>query len=117
MEERYKFNIAVFMILALIGLGTLFYHYVEGWTLIDGVYFSATTLTTVGFGDLHPTTSVGKIFTIFYLLSGVSLTFYAITRFAHLQIEATDEKIVKRFSKERENPFVWAQLKKDSRRR
>ncbi len=97
MENRYNFNVAILPILALIALGTFFHNYVEGRTLPDGAYFSATTLTTVVFGDLRPTTPLWNVFTIIYVLSGVSLIFYAITRFAHLQIEATDEKIMKRF--------------------
>ena len=31
------------------------------------------TLTTVGFGDLSPTTTVSKLFTVFYIFSGISL--------------------------------------------
>ncbi len=53
--------------------GTLFYRSVEGWSLLDSLYFSVVTLTTVGYGDLYPTTAYGKVFTIFYLFIGIGL--------------------------------------------
>jgi voltage-gated potassium channel Kch len=53
--------------------GTIFYSLQEGWTLIDAFYFSVTTLTTVGFGEPAPTTPVGKLFTVGYILSGLGL--------------------------------------------
>jgi hypothetical protein len=60
-------------LITLLLLGSWFYMRVEGWTLLDAVYFSITTLTTVGFGDLTPQTPAGKIFTIFYLLVGIGM--------------------------------------------
>lgn len=40
---------------------------------MDAFYFSVTTLTTVGLGDLSPTTTVGKLFTVIYIFAGLSL--------------------------------------------
>jgi voltage-gated potassium channel Kch len=40
---------------------------------VDALYFSVTTLTTVGLGDLAPTTTIGKHFTILYIFSGLGL--------------------------------------------
>jgi voltage-gated potassium channel Kch len=54
-------------------IGTIFYSFQEGWGLIDAFYFSVTTLTTVGLGDLSPTTPVGKLFTVGYIFSGLGL--------------------------------------------
>ena len=54
-------------------LGTIFYSLVEGWGWIDALYFSVTTLTTVGLGDLTPVTTAGKLFTVMYILTGVGL--------------------------------------------
>ena len=58
---------------ALIVSGTIFYWRVEGWTVIESLYFSVVTLTTVGFGDLAPTTAGAQIFTIFYILTGIGV--------------------------------------------
>ncbi len=58
---------------ALLVSGTLFYWRVEGWTIVESLYFSVVTLTTVGFGDLTPTTPGAQIFTIFYILTGIGV--------------------------------------------
>jgi voltage-gated potassium channel len=53
--------------------GTIFYSSVEGWSLVDAFYFSVTTLTTVGLGDLSPATTIDKLFTVVYIFSGLGL--------------------------------------------
>ena len=53
--------------------GTIFYTLEEGWSIVDAFYFSVTTLTTVGLGDLAPTTTLGKLFTVIYIFAGLSL--------------------------------------------
>jgi len=62
-----------FVAAALVLTGTLFYWRFEDWTIIEALYFSVVTLTTVGYGDLHPTTSGTEIFTIFYILIGIGV--------------------------------------------
>ncbi|MBT4905065.1 MAG: two pore domain potassium channel family protein [Flavobacteriaceae bacterium] len=57
----------------IIGFGTTFYHYIEGWSWIDAAYFSVITLTTIGYGDFSPATDLGKLFTIGYIVIGVGV--------------------------------------------
>lgn len=73
---------------ALMVSGTLFYRGVEGWSVIDSLYFSVTTLTTVGYGDLAPTTPASKVFTIVYLLLGVGVLVGFVGKLASHVIEA-----------------------------
>ena len=56
-----------------IGVGTVVYHYLEGWSWIDALYFSVITLSTIGYGDFSPATDGGKLFTIFYILIGIGI--------------------------------------------
>jgi voltage-gated potassium channel len=51
--------------------GTLFYHWAEGWSYLDALYFSVVSLGTVGYGDLTPTTPIARMFTIVYLINGI----------------------------------------------
>ena len=53
--------------------GTVVYHLLEDWSWVDSLDFSEVTLTTVGYGDLRPTTDLSKLFTVVYLVSGMSL--------------------------------------------
>jgi voltage-gated potassium channel len=59
--------------IGLISFGTLAYTRLEGWSPIDALYFSVVALATVGFGDLVPTTDLGKLFTVGYILFGVGI--------------------------------------------
>ena len=54
-------------------IGTITYHYVEGWTWLDAFYFSVITLTTIGYGDFSPQTVNGKIFTMVYIFIGLGI--------------------------------------------
>lgn len=68
-DFRATFVIALLLLLS----GSVFYRQVEGWSWIDSVYFSVTTMSTVGLGDLSPATEVGKLFTLFYIFAGVGV--------------------------------------------
>jgi voltage-gated potassium channel len=57
----------------MVGVGTVVYHVLEGWSFLDSLYFSVVTLATVGYGDLHPTTDLAKLFTIGYILVGIGI--------------------------------------------
>jgi hypothetical protein len=59
--------------LLIVAVGVLFYTQVEGWGLLDAIYFCIVTLGTVGFGDITPTTDLGKVFTIVYIIVGLSV--------------------------------------------
>ena len=62
-----------FVAAALVLTGTIFYWRFEDWTVVEALYFSTVTLTTVGYGDLAPTTAGTQIFTIFYILTGIGV--------------------------------------------
>ena len=66
---RYLAGLALMVLL----IGTVVYRIIEDWSWVDSFYFSSVTLTTVGFGDLSPSTDLSKIFTVFYIFSGISL--------------------------------------------
>lgn len=57
----------------ILATGTITYHYLEGWSWIDALYFSIITLTTIGYGDFSPQTTAGKLFTIVYIIIGIGM--------------------------------------------
>lgn len=57
----------------LVGVGTVFYRFVEDLAWLDSVYLSVISLTTVGYGDFSPATSTGKVFTMFYVVAGIGI--------------------------------------------
>lgn len=62
--------------------GTVVYWLVEGLRPVDALYFSVTTLTTVGYGDFSPQTDAGKLFTVVYVLVGVGILLAFLARVA-----------------------------------
>ncbi|MFT5136130.1 MAG: voltage-gated potassium channel [Arenicella sp.] len=70
--------------------GTVFYSNVEGWNLLDSAYFCVMTLTTIGYGDLHPTSDFSKLFTMFYSIIGIGIFVTLITQIARAQINNKD---------------------------
>ncbi len=67
--------------------GTLWYSVVEQWDLLDAVYMTVITLTTVGYGETHPLGDRGRIFTIALILAGVITIGYIVNRFTEALIE------------------------------
>ncbi len=55
----------------IIGMGAVLYHWLEGWGWLDSIYFVVITLTTIGYGDFHPTLPITKVITIFYGINGI----------------------------------------------
>ena len=63
------------LILGFIGIitaGTIFYATFEDWSLVSALYFTVVMLTTVGFGDLHPTTDFTRMITVVFIVVGVA---------------------------------------------
>lgn len=91
MEEITKSLIFAFLLLLILYLfGTLVYHTLEGWSWVDCIYFMTATFTTVGYGDLVPTSDAAKIFTVFFMWTGISIGFYMIYTISKYREEKID---------------------------
>jgi len=62
---------------ALVGVGTLGYMLIEGWSAFDSLYMTVITLSTIGYSETHPLDMPGRLFTILLILGGVFTLFYA----------------------------------------
>lgn len=82
-----SFRGLLYLTSVVVGSGTLFYRSVEDWSWIDSLYFTVITLTTVGYGDLSPTQSMSKLFTVVIVLLGIGLLVTLIERIARYSVE------------------------------
>ena len=71
--KKYAYHILGGAAVLVLIVGTVAYHYIEGWSWIDSLYFSAIAGSTVGFGDLVPSTDASKLFTIAYVFLAMSI--------------------------------------------
>lgn len=82
----------------VLAAGTAFYPVAEGWSVLDSLYFSVITLTTVGYGDFSPETAVGKMFTILYIFVGLGFIMAFVTtivqRSKFWTVNLDDEKTI-----------------------
>jgi len=68
-----------FWLVAVIIIGVLGYEIIEGWNLLDSLYMAITTITTVGYKEVHELSDGGRIFTIFLMIGGVGGALYALS--------------------------------------
>lgn len=87
MAIRRRLLIAGSVFCFLVVAGTSGYMLIEGWTLLDALYQTITTLATVGFGEIHPLSNRGRVFTMVLIVGGVGAVYYTLTMAVALAVE------------------------------
>ena len=80
-EDRiYKAKIikATVLVIGIFLIGVAGYHFIEGWNLLDSIWMTVITLSTIGFGESHPLSVNGRIFIIFLILTGLGIMGYGL---------------------------------------
>lgn len=80
-------GLAVALLVLVVGVGTVGYMMVEGWPAWDALYMTVTTITTVGYREVHPLSRSGQIFTVILIVTGVGTALYAVTLVASTVVE------------------------------
>ena len=81
---------------SLLAIGTIVYHRLENWTWIESFYFTVVTLATVGYGDLHPTSDISRLFTAFFILFGASVAVASITYIGSQYLARREEMLIRK---------------------
>lgn len=86
-DTRARVLTALGVFALLLSGGTVGFMLIERWSFFDALYMTVTTVTTVGFQEVRPLDTEGRIFTIFLVLFGVGTAFYLLTTLVALVIE------------------------------
>ncbi|HRH37126.1 MAG TPA: potassium channel family protein [Flavobacteriales bacterium] len=98
-EERRRLRNSVVLSVSalsiLVFIGTVSMHWLEEWSWVSSFYFSVTTLATVGFGDLHPTSDLSRLFLSFYVITGVTVALSAMTIVGRNYLEFMERRLMR----------------------
>lgn len=76
---RTKIYTAIFLLVVILLVGVFGYMMLSDYSLVDAIYMTVITMTTVGFGEVVPLDANAKIFTIFLILGSVVIVGYALS--------------------------------------
>ncbi len=89
-------------LLVVVLVGTAGFHFIEGWPWFDGLYMVITTLTTIGYQEVHPLSHAGRVFNVFIIVAGVSLVLVTIGALTQALLEFELQSFFGRRRMERE---------------
>lgn len=71
MSIRTRLRLALISLSIVVAAGTAGFHFIERWSWFDGFYMTLTTMTTIGYGEIHPLSHIGRIFNSFLIVGSV----------------------------------------------
>ncbi len=106
----------------LLFIGTMVYHFAEGWSIAESLYYSTVSLTSRGISDKVPTHWFTMLFSVLYLIIGVAVMLTALsslvgyyTAFYQKGVENKVKGLVKQWKSKRKKPDKWIVLKPSER--
>ena len=96
-ESNLTIKIGFGVIFSLIVIGTFGYHLIEGWELIDCLYMTVITIATVGFKEVGPLSTGGKIFTMGLIVTSLSSLAYVGTSIARFVFDGDLANYIKTY--------------------
>lgn len=87
MKALHNLRVIGALLLLVMAAGTAGYHFIEGWSWFDGFYMVVTTLTTIGYQEVHPLSHAGRVFNVFVILCGVSLVLLGVGALSQALLE------------------------------
>jgi voltage-gated potassium channel len=98
---EHRITVVLAILRGILASGTLGYMLVEGWSPLDALYMTVITLATVGYGETHPLSPVGRIYTIALILIGLGVVGYGLSTVVAFLVEGQLTGILERRKMER----------------
>jgi voltage-gated potassium channel len=86
---------ALLLIVVVMGGGTLGYAVIEGWDILDALYMTIITMATIGYGETHPLSDGGRVFTIGLIIVSIGTAGYAVSTVAAFIVEGEFYRIIR----------------------
>ena len=87
MDRTTHLVIVVILAVFLVGLGTAGYMVIEHWDVLDSIYMTVITLSTIGYGEVNPVSPAGRIFTLVLIVMGVGFFLYVLGNVVQFLVE------------------------------
>jgi voltage-gated potassium channel len=94
LEQRFKTVIVI--LVAVIAFGIMGYMVIEKWSLLDAVYMTVITLSTVGFKEVYYMSPAGRVFTIILIVVGVAGAAYTLSVIGQMIVEGEIKRLLGR---------------------
>jgi len=79
MNAAVRLRVALLLCGVVLGVGTVGYHLLEGWSFPDAFYMTVITIFTVGYSEVRPLSDAGHYFTVLLIFTGVGAIGYTAT--------------------------------------
>ncbi len=93
---RSRIYLALGLIVLVLATGILGYRYITDFSWMDSVYMTAITITTVGFSEVGPLSTEGKIFTVFLIISSVFIFAFSISLISEYILSRNSLQLLKK---------------------
>ncbi len=96
MDIKRQFYTLILIIFSVFLFGTLGYELIEKWGFLDAVYMTTITLATIGYGETHPLSDTGRVFTIILIIGGLSVFSYGLLTITTMIAEGELQRLLRR---------------------
>lgn len=99
--------VSVVLLVAIAVIGLVGFMAIEGWSPFDALWMVVITLTTIGFGEIHPLSPPGRAFTIGLILAGVSVGTYAMGSLTQMIVEGQLQEMLRQRRRRKQMKALW----------
>lgn len=86
-EPARRLKYGALLLIAVFLSGSVGFHLIEGWSILDAMFMTIITITTIGYGEVHPLSTAGKVFDLIIILMGVGSAAYVFASFTRFIVE------------------------------
>lgn len=91
-----RLRLAIILLVVVFVVGISGYMIIEGWDLLDSLYMTVITITSVGYMEVNPLSPGGRIFTMLLIVCGMGILLFGLSTFTAFLVEGELSEILRR---------------------